>query len=158
MVERLAQSTSLIFPQSTLGEFDPAYSGVTGNAPISTWPVHSPRRWNILLDAVIVNQTITPATTKVQGAPSNKAVVLMDSGSSYTFVNHHILCVFPIIQQVNRYAPKEICNAIYSDVAGAYFDSTIGYWRVPCSAEIDMALQIGFVFPRSQSNFFAELL
>lgn len=66
------------------------------------------------------------------------------------------MCVFPIIQQVDRYAPKEICDAIYGGVAGAYFDSTIGYWRVPCLAEIDMALQIGFVLPRSQSNLFVE--
>lgn len=129
-LQRESEPGAEVIGSFSIGEFDPAYSGVTGNAPISTWPVNSPHRWNVLLDAVIVNQTITPATTKVPGAPSNKAVVLMDSGSSYT------------------YAPKEICNAIYGDVAGAYFDSTIGYWRVPCSAEIDMALQIGGqVFP-----------
>lgn len=68
------------------GENDPQYASVIGNAPISTWPVHSPKRWNLLLDALIVNDTITVPTSTVVGAPDNKAVVLMDSGSSYTFV------------------------------------------------------------------------
>lgn len=45
----------------------------------------------------------------------------------------------------NSYAPKEICDAIYSGVSGALYDPTIGYWRVPCATEIDMALQIGLV-------------
>ncbi|KAH9482643.1 putative aspartic-type endopeptidase CTSD [Psilocybe cubensis] len=114
----------------SIGELDPLYSSVSGNERISTWPVHNPYRWNVLLDAIIVNETITVPSTKVNGAPSNKAVVLMDSGSSYT------------------YAPKEICDAIYGNVAGAAFDPAIGYWRVPCSAEINMAFQVGGqVFP-----------
>lgn len=46
----------------------------------------NPYRWNVLLDALIVNTTITPGTTKMVGAPANKAVVLLDSGSSYTSV------------------------------------------------------------------------
>jgi len=47
--------------------------------------------------------------------------------------------------QIDSYAPKEICDAIYSGVSGARYDATIGYWRVPCATEINMALQIGFV-------------
>lgn len=39
----------------------------------------------------------------------------------------------------------DIVNAIYGGVSGASYDSSLGYWRVPCAAEIDMALQIGFV-------------
>lgn len=62
------------------------YSAVSGNERIPTWPVHNPYRWNVLLDAIIVNETITVPTTKVTGAPSNKAVALMDSGASYTCV------------------------------------------------------------------------
>jgi len=69
-------------------------------------------------------------TTSVVGAPSNKAVVLMDSGSSYT------------------YAPKAICDAIYSNITGAQYDTNLGQWVIPCGSEIDMALQIGGqVFP-----------
>lgn len=69
------------------GEYDPAYSAVSGNEKISTWPIQNPYRWNVLVDALIVNQSsITTPTTNVVGAPSNKAVALMDSGSSYTYV------------------------------------------------------------------------
>ncbi|TFK43535.1 aspartic peptidase domain-containing protein [Crucibulum laeve] len=113
-----------------IGEYDPQYSGVVGNAPIPTWPINSPKRWNVLLDALIVNDTITTPTTVVPGAPSNKAVVLLDSGASWT------------------YAPESICDAIYKSVPGARFDTGLGQWIVPCDAEINMALQIGGqVFP-----------
>jgi len=109
----------------SIGELEPQYAHITGNAPISTWPIRNPYRWNLLLDAVIVNNSITVPTTKVVGAPSNKAVVLMDSGSSYT------------------YASKDICEAIYGGVPGATYDTSGGYWKVPCGVEINMALQIG---------------
>jgi saccharopepsin len=70
--------------QLETGELEPKYAHVSGNERIPTWPISNPYRWNLLLDAVIVNDTITVPTTNVVGAPSNKAVVLMDSGSSYT--------------------------------------------------------------------------
>jgi hypothetical protein len=114
----------------SIGEYEPEYASVVGNEPIPTWPVNSPKRWSVLLDAVIVNDTITVPTTDVIGAPNNKAVVLMDSGASYT------------------YAPTEICEAIYGNISGASYDSSINQWVVPCDAEINMALQIGGqVFP-----------
>jgi hypothetical protein len=77
------------------GELDPAYTAISGNEHIPTWPINNPYRWNLLLDAVIVNETITVPTTKVTGAPSNKAVVLMDSGSSYTYVLYSTPIRFP---------------------------------------------------------------
>jgi len=43
------------------------------------------------------------------------------------------------------YAPKAICDAIYSSVSGAQYDVGLGQWTVPCATEIDMALQIGLV-------------
>jgi saccharopepsin len=56
---------------------------------IPTWPTNSPKRWDVLLDAVIVGDQIVVPTTAVVGAPNNKAVVSIDSGSSYTYVLHH---------------------------------------------------------------------
>ncbi|KAF9534331.1 aspartic peptidase A1 [Crepidotus variabilis] len=112
------------------GTFSIEYAHVTASNRISTWPVSNPARWNVLVDAVIVNNSIVVPSTKVSSAPSNKAVALMDSGSSYT------------------YAPKGVCDAIYSDVPGASYDSTQSYWIVPCGVEINMALQIaGEMFP-----------
>ena len=46
----------------------------------------SPSRWNVLIDAVIVNNTILVPSSSVDGAPSNKAVALIDSGASYSYV------------------------------------------------------------------------
>ncbi|KAF8222162.1 acid protease [Tricholoma matsutake] len=109
----------------SIGEYDPQYAAVANNTAINTWPINSPKRWNVLLDAVIVGDRIVTPTTTVVGAPNNKAVVLLDSGSSFT------------------YAPKEICAAIYSNVTGAQYDESLGQWVVPCDYEIDMALQIG---------------
>jgi saccharopepsin len=116
----------------SIGEYEPEFEEVSNSTKISTWPPHSPSRWNVLLDAVILgtdSQIIMP-TTDVVGAPGNKAVVLMDSGSSYT------------------YAPKDIVDKIYGNITGARYDATLGQWVVPCDYEVDMALQIGGqVFP-----------
>ncbi|KAG5646556.1 hypothetical protein DXG03_002859 [Asterophora parasitica] len=111
-----------------IGEYEPKYIAVANSTKIPTWPVTSPDRWNVLLDAVIINnlnESIVIPKTTVVGAPKNKAVVLMDSGSSFT------------------YAPKAICDAIYGSISGARFDESIGQWIVPCDHEINMALQIG---------------
>ena len=43
----------------------------------------------------------------------------------------------------DSYAPKEIVDAIYSNVPGAEFNNQLNRWVVPCSYEIDMALQFG---------------
>ncbi|KAF5388318.1 hypothetical protein D9615_000408 [Tricholomella constricta] len=111
-----------------IGEYEPKYVAVANQTAIPTWPVNSPSRWNVLLDAVIVNHlndTIVIPKTTVVGAPGNKAVILMDSGSSFT------------------YAPTAICDAIYGSIPNAYYDAKIGQWVVPCDYEINMALQIG---------------
>ncbi|KAI6034143.1 aspartic peptidase domain-containing protein [Pisolithus microcarpus] len=113
-----------------VGETDPQYANVTNTNKIPTWPVSSPSRWTVLLDSFIVGTQTNDVSSTVSGVPSNKAVVLLDSGTSYT------------------YAPVDVCTAIYGGVAGAQYDSSIGQWVVPCDAEIDMALQIdNQIFP-----------
>ncbi|KII95204.1 hypothetical protein PLICRDRAFT_48168 [Plicaturopsis crispa FD-325 SS-3] len=129
-LQRSADKNTTIEGTFAVGEYDPDYKAVADMTAISTWPVNSPSRWNVLLDAVLIgNQTITPSTA-VNGAPSDKAVVLLDSGTSWT------------------YAPEAICDAIYGGISGARYDSGLGQWVVPCDAEIDMALQFnGQVYP-----------
>ncbi|KAG1820188.1 aspartic peptidase domain-containing protein [Suillus subaureus] len=113
-----------------IGKTEPQYSNVTSTNKISTWPVDSPTRWNVLLDSFIVGTETYSVSTGVQGAPSNKAVVLLDSGTSYT------------------YAPTDVCQAIYGGISGAQYNSVLGQWTVPCNAEIDMALQFdNQIFP-----------
>lgn len=113
-----------------IGETESQYSNVTSTNKIPTWPVNSPTRWNVLLDSYIVGTETYTVSTGVEGAPSNKAVVLLDSGTSYT------------------YAPTEVCQAIYGGVSGAQYNSALGQWTVPCDTEIDMALQFdNQIFP-----------
>ncbi|KAH7887744.1 aspartic peptidase domain-containing protein [Phlebopus sp. FC_14] len=113
-----------------VGEIDPQYANVTSTNKVPTWPVTSPSRWNVLLDSFIVGTQTNSVSTTVPGAPSNKAVVLLDSGTS------------------NTYAPVDACTAIYGGVPGAQFNPTLGQWAVPCDVEIDVALQIdNQIFP-----------
>ena len=67
-----------------LGEVVPQYSAVLNNDPIPTWPESYPTRWNILLDAILVSNKPVAVSSVVDGAPAGKAVVLLDSGTSYT--------------------------------------------------------------------------
>lgn len=129
-LHRASQNDSEVEGSFAIGELEPEYMAITGNAPIPTWPRHDPYRWNVLLDALIVNDTITPGTTTKTGAPSNKAVVLLDTGASHT------------------YAPPSVVEALYRDLPGATFDDESNVWMLPCDTEINAALQIGGqVFP-----------
>lgn len=106
------------------GEVDDKYTAVLDRKKIPTWPEHHPKRWNVLIESIIVGDKHIPITTTVPNVPRNRAVALLDSGTSFT------------------YAPPEVVDAIYKDIPGASFNDEIGQWIVPCNAEIDMALQI----------------
>lgn len=43
----------------------------------------------------------------------------------------------------DSYGPKETVDAIYNKVTGAEFNNELNQWVLPCSYEIDMALQFG---------------
>lgn len=68
----------------SVGETDPSYANVTSTNKIPTWPVTAPQRWNVLLDSFIVGTKTIAVSSTVPAAPPNKAVVLIDSGTSYT--------------------------------------------------------------------------
>ncbi|KAJ7283655.1 aspartic peptidase domain-containing protein [Mycena rebaudengoi] len=125
-LQRTSDSSSNTVQGSfSIGEVEPEYAAVMDSPAIPTWPVTYPSRWNVLLEALLVGTTTVTPTTVVKNAPSDRAVVLLDSGTSYT------------------YAPTAICDAIYSGVSGAQFVESMGQWTVPCDAEIDIALQFG---------------
>ncbi|KAG2112837.1 hypothetical protein BD769DRAFT_1673999 [Suillus cothurnatus] len=92
------------------------------NIPMSQAPTKSnlAGRLSNALECVIrpfiVGAETCSVSTGVQGAPSNKAVVLLDSGTPYT------------------YAPTDVCEAIYSGVSGAQYNSDLGQWTVPYDA------------------------
>ena len=108
----------------TIGEYVEEYKQVEQTPAISTWPVNDPKRWNVLLEAIHVGTNPVTLTSKTANAPANRAVVLLDTGTSYT------------------YAPPEVCEAIYSGVPGAKYDSNSQLWLIPCDQEVDVALQI----------------
>ncbi|KAJ7507805.1 aspartic peptidase domain-containing protein [Mycena galericulata] len=129
-LQRSTDPSDTIQGTFSIGEVEPQYSAVLNGTAIPTWPVSYPNRWNVLLEALIVGSTVVTPTTSVVNAPSNRAVVLLDSGTSYT------------------YAPTAICDAIYSGVSGAQYSADLGQWVVPCEAEVDIALQFGGeIFP-----------
>ncbi|KAI0307099.1 acid protease [Multifurca ochricompacta] len=113
-----------------IGELDPDYAAVNQTSPIPTFPETNPTRWNVLVEAILVGDTVITMASTVPNAPSNRAVALLDSGTSYS------------------YAPPEVCDAIYRNVPGAQLDPQTGIWSVPCNVEMDVAVQIkGQVFP-----------
>ena len=125
-----------------IGELDPNYAEVNQTLPIPTFPVSSPTRWNILIEAILLgNGDVIPMSSTVPNAPSNRAVALLDSGTSY-----RCACILPQLESWFRashsYAPPEVCEAIYQNVTGALQDPQTGLWSIPCDAEIDVAVQI----------------
>lgn len=64
----------------------PEYADILKKNPIPTFPEAYPSRWNVLLDAVLIGTKTVSVTSTVTGAPLNKAVILLDSGTSYTYV------------------------------------------------------------------------
>ncbi|TBU33278.1 acid protease [Dichomitus squalens] len=126
-LQRTTESGGDVEGSFTIGEYDDDYKDVANSPKISTFPASDPTRWTVLLDAIVLanNNTVIPLNTSVAGAPSGKAVVMLDSGTSYT------------------YATKEVCDAIYGNTQGASYNSALGQWVVPCDAEVDIALQFG---------------
>ncbi|KAI0092630.1 aspartic peptidase domain-containing protein [Irpex rosettiformis] len=109
----------------SIGEVVQEHSDILNSTAIPTFPEAYPTRWNVLLEALIVGENTVAVSSVVDGAPSGKAVVLLDSGTSYT------------------YAPPEICTAIYGSIPNATYDSSAGQWKVPCDQEVNIALQFG---------------
>ena len=57
------------------GEVEDEFKAVLDTTPIPTWPENSPKRWNVLLEAVLVgSDTVVPVTSGIDGVPSGRAV------------------------------------------------------------------------------------
>jgi saccharopepsin len=142
-LQRSTDPTADVQGTFLIGEFDPDYSAVNQTPPIPTFPEANPTRWTVLLDAILdaSGNTVVPLTSTVPNAPSNRAVALLDSGTSY-----RCACISSQLELCLRvshsYASTEVCNAIYGSVSGAQLDSQSGLWSVPCNTEIDVAVQI----------------
>ncbi|KAI0719487.1 aspartic peptidase domain-containing protein [Cerioporus squamosus] len=125
-LQRTTEKAGDVEGSFSIGEYDEDYKDVANQPKISTYPENDPTRWTVLLDALLIGDSGSATlSSTVSGAPSGKAVVMLDSGTSYT------------------YAPEDVCNAIYGSIQGASYNSALGQWIVPCDAEVDIALQFG---------------
>jgi len=124
-LQRSTDPTDEVDGMFTIGEVDPTYSAITNSPSLPTFPPANPKRWNVLLEALFIGSETIGVSSNVSGAPGGNAVVLLDSGTSYT------------------YCPTSVANSIYGGIPGASFDDASGLWNVPCNVEIDMALQFG---------------
>ena len=82
-LQRSTDPTSHIEGTFLIGELDPDYAAVNQTSPIPTFPMTSPNRWTVLIEALLVGNSVIPMTTTVPNTPSNRAVALLDSGTSY---------------------------------------------------------------------------
>ncbi len=64
----------------------------------------------------------------------------------------------PYTLTIDRYTTKAICEAIYGSIDGAFYDAATGYYNVPCTAEIDMAIQIGCVLITKRKNIATDIM
>ncbi|KZS91226.1 acid protease, partial [Sistotremastrum niveocremeum HHB9708] len=102
----------------TIGEYASQYAAVANSPAIPTWPENSPKRWSVLLDNFYVGGVSQTLLSSVVGVPDGKVVILLDSGTSYS------------------YASTDIVQAMYGGIKGASFSG--GTWSVPCDAEVDV--------------------
>lgn len=91
-LQRSTEPTADVEGTFLIGEFDPDYSAVNQTSPIPTFPVANPTRWTVLLEGILNanGNTSVPMTSTVPDAPSNRAVVLVDSGTSYRCACIHL--------------------------------------------------------------------
>ena len=82
-LQRSTDPTNDVEGTFLIGELDPDYAAVNQTSSIPTFPVTSPKRWTVLAEAILVGNSVIPMTTAVPNAPSNRAVALLDSGTSY---------------------------------------------------------------------------
>jgi saccharopepsin len=85
-LQRSTDPTNDVEGTFLIGELDPDYAAVNQTSPIPTFPMTSPNRWTILIEAILVGNSVIPMTTTVPNVPSNRAAALLDSGSSYRCV------------------------------------------------------------------------
>jgi saccharopepsin len=107
-----------------LGEVDDKYAAVQNTDHIPLYPPTGTTRWTVLLDSFASDGVNHELTSTVAGVPKGRAVVLLDTGTTYS------------------YADPSVAQAIYGNIQGARLDNTRGQWIVPCTAGIYLTLWI----------------
>ena len=125
-----------------MGEVDDKYAAVQSTDHIPLYPPKDPTRWTLLLDSFASDGVSHELSSTVSGAPTGRAVVLLDTGTTYT------------------YADPSVAQAIYGNLQGARLDTTLGQWIVPCSTGVYLTLWIAyassFSFNYTHSYLFSQ--
>jgi hypothetical protein len=106
-----------------------------------------PNAWTAALDAegVILNGSAVSLPGSTVGGQGGQLVVAFDSSASVSFVP---MCV-PFLLRWRVYAGllkgtyRNIAQQLYAGVPGAGWDANASAWRVPCGAEVNIALSFG---------------
>lgn len=85
-LQRSTDPTDEVEGTFLIGELDPDYVAVNQTSEIPTFPTTSPSHWTVLIEAILIGNSVISMNTTVPNAPSNRAVALLDSGSSYRCV------------------------------------------------------------------------
>lgn len=85
-LQRSTDPTDEVEGTLLIGELDPDYAAVNQTSAIATFPTSNPSHWTVLIEAILIGNSVIPMTTTVPNASSNRAVALLDSGTSYRCV------------------------------------------------------------------------
>lgn len=128
LLGREGDSSDTIKGQFTIGEVVPGFENIT-NQPqvqVQALALKSAQHWSGLVDSIIgPDGNPIPLDSVVSGTPSGKLVAIYDTGFT--------------LPQV----PRDVSDAIYGRVPGASFDTTNGWWTVPCDQEVNITIVIG---------------
>ena len=109
------------------GETESEYSSVMKQPALPIFPDANAKEWSVVLDAFTVNGVSIPMKSSVKGAPSGKAVAVLDSGSSLLS------------------GPKSAVDAIYKAIPGSYYYKKEAVWIVPCQGTTKVAFHFRYV-------------
>jgi hypothetical protein len=118
---------------------DEKHAVVQSTDHIPLYPPSGTSRWTLLLDSFASDGVSHNLTSRISGVPQDRAVVLLDTGTTYS------------------YAQPSIAQAIYGNITGAHLDQTRGQWIVPCTAGIHLTLWIAYASSISLNRTYSYL-
>lgn len=130
MLSRVGDTGKQVKGEFSIGEVSEDLSAVNNQPklPIQalTAQLAGNQHWTSLVDGIIgPNGQSIQTISQVSGVKHGQMVAVYDSGFTYPQV------------------PKQISDAIYSQVPGAQFDTADNTWIVPCNQEVNLTFVIG---------------
>lgn len=123
-LERESDAENTVQGSLGVGELADQYAAIKDTPKIPLFPPEGSTRWTLMLDSFAVDGSGQNVTSAMTDVPAGRAVVLLDSGTTYSYTN------------------PTVAQAIYGSVPGAVLDTTANQWSVPCSAGIRLTLWI----------------